>query len=63
MITKEMRVNEILDLNSDLIDVFIAHDLPCLGCPGASMETLQEAAESHGVDLDKLLEDLNAHEL
>lgn len=62
MITKDMRVNEILDLDYGLIDVFVAHGLPCLGCPGASMESLQEAAESHGVDLDKLLEDLNAHE-
>ena len=60
MITKEMRVNDILALNCDLMEVFANHGRPCLGCPGANMETLEEAADGHGVDLDLLLADLNA---
>lgn len=63
MITKDMKVNEILDKDFALIDVFLSYDLPCYGCPGAEEETLEEAAEIHGIDLEKLLEDLNKHEL
>lgn len=63
-ITKDMMVCEVLELNPDLEDVFVAHGLACVGCPGSSMENLQDAAEGHGIDLEKLLEDLNkAYEL
>ena len=60
MITPEMTINEILELKDDVMDVFLAHGLPCHGCPGGVAETLAEAAESHSVDLMTLLNDLNA---
>ena len=63
-ITKDMMICEILDLNPQLEDVFISHGLNCVGCPGSSGETIQDAAEGHSGDLSKLLEDLNkANEL
>lgn len=31
----------------------------CLGCPHSRMETLAEAAEHHGIEIKKLLLDLN----
>ena len=31
----------------------------CLGCPSAQMETLEQAAYIHGIDLDELLQKLN----
>jgi hybrid cluster-associated redox disulfide protein len=58
-ITKDMMIYEILDMNPQLEDVFISHGLNCVGCPGSNGETLQDAAEGHSVDLNKLLEDLN----
>ncbi|MCI8648330.1 MAG: DUF1858 domain-containing protein [Firmicutes bacterium] len=58
-ITKNMMIYQILDENPDLEDVFIAHGMNCVGCPGSSGETLEAAAEGHGVDLRRLLEDLN----
>ena len=30
----------------------------CIGCPSARMETLEQAAEVHGMDADDLIEDL-----
>ena len=63
-ITKEMLIYEILDMNPELEDVFLAHGLNCAGCPGRNAENLQDAAEGHDIDLSKLLEDLNkANEL
>ena len=58
-ITENMMVFQVLDLNEELEHVLERHGMTCLGCPGAVQETLKEAAEAHGIDVDKLLEDLN----
>lgn len=54
-----MLVNEILDLNPDVTEVFLAHGLNCQGCPGAQRESLKEAADGHAIDLKKLIDDIN----
>jgi len=58
-ITENMLLNEILEMNPDPTDVFLRHGLNCLGCPGAQSESLREAAEGHGINLEKLIDDLN----
>jgi hybrid cluster-associated redox disulfide protein len=58
-ITENMLLNDILDMDPDPTDVFLRHGLNCLGCPGAQSESLKEAAEGHGIDLKKLIDDLN----
>lgn len=58
-ITEEMKVCEILDLDDKFEKIFERHGLLCVGCPGAIQETLAEAAEGHGIDISKLLKDLN----
>lgn len=58
-ITKDMMIYEILDMNPQLEDVFLAHGLNCVGCPGSNAENLEDAAAGHSVELGKLLEDLN----
>lgn len=58
-ISETMLLNEILDMDPDVTDIFLRHGLNCLGCPGANNESLKEAAEGHGVNLAKLIEDLN----
>lgn len=59
MITKDMTVIDVLNMGEQYGKVFEKYLLTCAGCPGATMETLQQAAEGHGVDIEKLLEDLN----
>ena len=58
-ITEDMFLNDILDMDPDPTDVFLRHGLNCLGCPGARSENLKEAAEGHGIELAKLIDDLN----
>ncbi|HVI42460.1 MAG TPA: DUF1858 domain-containing protein [Anaerovoracaceae bacterium] len=58
-INENMLLNEILDMNPDPTEIFLRHGLNCLGCPGAQSENLKEAAEGHGIDLAKLIDDLN----
>ena len=58
-VNENMLLNDILDMEPDPTNVFLRHGLPCLGCPGARSESLKEAAEGHGIDLKKLMDDLN----
>ena len=59
MITKEMSVIEVLNMGEQYEKVFEKYLLTCAGCPGATMETLEQAAKGHGVDIEQLLADLN----
>jgi len=58
-ITEDMKVCDILNLNDEMENVFRNHGLLCTGCPGAVQETLREAAEAHGINVEALLFDLN----
>jgi len=59
-ITQETTIAEVLEKYPQKADI-LAENLQtaCLGCPHSRMETLAEAAEHHGVEIEKLLEDLN----
>lgn len=58
-VTENMLLNDILDMDPDPTEIFLRHGLNCLGCPGARSENLKEAADGHGIDLKKLIDDLN----
>lgn len=58
-ITKDMIIRDILAAKSDAAEILMSHGLGCIGCPGAQMESLEEAAAVHGMNLDDLLEALN----
>lgn len=58
-IKKEMTINEVVKKYPKTVFVFIDYGLHCVGCPAAQGETIEEAAELHQMDLEKLLEDLN----
>ena len=59
-ITKEMTIGEIIRINEGLIPVLMAGGMHCVGCPSAQMESLEEAAMVHGIEVDLLLTILNA---
>jgi hybrid cluster-associated redox disulfide protein len=59
-ITKDTIIAEILQLAPDAAPLFQAQGMHCLGCGRARSETLAQACAGHGVDVDKMLEDLNA---
>ena len=59
-ITKDMTIGEILRLNSGLAVVLMSGGMHCVGCPSSQMETLEETAMVHGIELDLLLTRLNA---
>ena len=59
-ITKDTIIGEILDLDQSTAPYFLEMGMHCLGCPSARGETLEQACAVHGVDVDKLLEAVNA---
>jgi hybrid cluster-associated redox disulfide protein len=58
-ITKDMLLGEAVSKYPRTIDVFLKHGLHCAGCGAAFSETIEQGAEMHGIDLKKLLKDLN----
>ena len=59
VITKDMGIMEIVENCPDAVGVFQAYGLGCVGCMAARFETLEQGASAHGIDVDKLVEDLN----
>ena len=60
-ITRDTIIGDILDIDRTTAPYFLESGMHCLGCPSARGETLEQACEVHGVDVDALLEKLNAH--
>ncbi len=58
--TMDMTVAQVLRANPKTADVFRSYGMHCLSCPGATGETIGQAAMVHGYDADKLLSDLNS---
>jgi len=58
-ITKKTVLGDLIIKHPELAEVFFKHGLPCAMCGMAAGETVEQAAESHGVKVYKLLKDLN----
>ena len=58
-ITKEMGIAEIVSNYPQTIPVFQAHGMGCFGCAAARFENVEQGALAHGIDVDKLIQDLN----
>lgn len=58
-ILKTTQIGEVLRINPNVKDVLMGFGLHCFGCPMSQMETLEEAAAVHGVDVDLMIEKIN----
>ena len=61
VVTKETNLGEILDADPTTAIYFMQIGMLCLGCPASRGENLEQACWVHGVDVDELVEQLNAH--
>lgn len=59
MITKNITIDEVLQLDERLGDVFMGFGMHCIFCHLGIDETVAEAAEVHEVDVDFLVKKLN----
>jgi hybrid cluster-associated redox disulfide protein len=58
-ITKDMIIREVINARPDAADILMSYGMGCVGCPGSQMESLEEAAAVHGMNLDELMAALN----
>ncbi|MBW2977772.1 DUF1858 domain-containing protein [Candidatus Woesearchaeota archaeon] len=58
-ITKDMAIGEVVNKWPATIDVFMKHGMHCMGCAIASFENIEQGATAHGIDVKKLVDDLN----
>lgn len=58
-ITSDMTLNDVLELDPSAARILMAYGMHCLGCPHSRAETLEEAADVHGIELQEMLDKLN----
>lgn len=59
IIKRNMTVAEALKLKPQIAGVLMSKGMHCLGCVIAQGETIEQAAEVHGLDIEELVQDLN----
>ncbi len=57
---KDTRIGEILEKDPKKAEILLEVGMHCIGCPASQMETLEEACEVHGIDVEEVVEKLNA---
>lgn len=58
-ITEKMTFMEVVSKHPETSKIFLKYGMHCIGCPMAMQETIEEGAKSHGMSVEKLLEELN----
>lgn len=58
-INKDMKIGELLEIAPEKVDILLNAGMHCIGCPASQGETLEEACEVHGIDVDEIVEELN----
>lgn len=57
---KDITIGELLEKAPEKAEILMDAGMHCLGCPASQAETLEEACDVHGIDVDELLEKINA---
>ncbi|MDM8128200.1 DUF1858 domain-containing protein [Paraclostridium benzoelyticum] len=60
MINKDYTIGEMLKIKQGAAEVLMGFGMGCLGCPSATMETLEQACFVHGLSLEEVLSKLNS---
>ena len=59
MITKDNTIGEVIRLNENSAQILMRFGMGCIGCPSAQVETIEQACEVHGLNLEEVLNALN----
>ena len=57
---KDTTIGEILEKAPEKAEILLEIGMHCLGCPASQMETLEEACDVHGIDVEEVIAKLNA---
>ena len=59
-VSKDMLIGQLLQIDANIAPILMRAGMHCLGCPSSQMESLEEAAMVHGLDVDVLVTQINA---
>ena len=59
-IEKTTKIGELLEISPEKAEILLQAGMHCLGCPASQEESIEEACTVHGIDVNELLEKLNA---
>ena len=60
VINKDTKIGEIIENAPEKAELLLEAGMHCLGCPASQAETLEEACEVHGIDVEELVIKLKA---
>jgi len=60
-VTGDMIIRDVLMLDEGTAPIFMKHGMHCLFCPSASGESIKDACAVHGIDPEKLVNELNEY--
>ena len=58
VINKDTKIGEIIENAPEKAELLLEAGMHCLGCPASQAETLEEACEVHGIDVEELVKKL-----
>lgn len=61
MITKDMKIGQIIMTDFNIVEILMDAGMHCVGCPSAQGESLEQACMVHGIDCDALVEKINEY--
>jgi hybrid cluster-associated redox disulfide protein len=56
-----MIIADVLNMDRGTVPILLNSGMHCLGCPSSSGESIEDACAIHGIDADKLIDDLNKY--
>lgn len=59
-IDKNTKIGEIVEKYPEKAEILLDVGMHCLGCPASQAETIEEACEVHGIDVEEIIKKLNS---
>jgi len=60
-VTKDMVIGDIIAIDREIIPILMQAGMHCVGCPASQGETLEEASLVHDMDVDEIVNEINAY--
>lgn len=60
-IDKTMLIGDLIEVDPGIIAILMSAGMHCVGCPSSAMESLEEAAMVHGMDVEPLVNMINKY--
>lgn len=53
-------IKDIVNMGPEAIETLMSFGMGCIGCPASQNESIEEAADVHGINIENLLKSLNS---